>query len=86
MFAHRHLRCSFCGKSAAEVTKLVAGPRVYICDQCVELASQIMENHTCMEAPHRAARPSLWSRVWARARQLFRHGDGQRVLAIAAPY
>ncbi len=36
------LRCSFCGKDARDVLKLVAGPRVYICDQCVAMAAKIM--------------------------------------------
>jgi ATP-dependent Clp protease ATP-binding subunit ClpX len=31
------LYCSFCGKSQQEVRKLIAGPTVYICDECVEL-------------------------------------------------
>lgn len=43
MFGHRRLACSFCGRGAAEIEKLVAGPRVYICDRCVEAARQIME-------------------------------------------
>jgi hypothetical protein len=34
--------CSFCLKAAADVRKLVAGPGVYICDQCVELSAQII--------------------------------------------
>ncbi|MEE4640087.1 MAG: ClpX C4-type zinc finger protein, partial [Wenzhouxiangella sp.] len=32
-----HLKCSFCGKSQEQVRKLIAGPGVYICDECVEL-------------------------------------------------
>lgn len=36
------LRCSFCGKSQDEVRRLVAGPGVYICDECVELCSEII--------------------------------------------
>jgi len=38
----RDLRCSFCGKSQREVRKLIAGPSVYICDQCVELCNDII--------------------------------------------
>ncbi len=34
--------CSFCGKSQDEVTKLIAGPGVYICDECVELCNEIV--------------------------------------------
>ena len=39
----RKLRCSFCGRSDAEVAKLVAGPRVYICDRCATETIRIME-------------------------------------------
>jgi ClpX C4-type zinc finger protein/uncharacterized protein DUF6894 len=35
------LHCSFCGKSQHEVRKLIAGPTVFICDQCVELCTDI---------------------------------------------
>lgn len=36
------LVCSFCGKSEREVEKLVAGPDVYICDECVDVANEII--------------------------------------------
>jgi ATP-dependent Clp protease ATP-binding subunit ClpX len=35
--------CSFCGKSHSEVKKLIAGPAVYICDECIEVCSSILE-------------------------------------------
>jgi ATP-dependent Clp protease ATP-binding subunit ClpX len=38
----RYLRCSFCGKSRDEVRKLIAGPTVYICDECVNLCNDII--------------------------------------------
>ena len=38
----RDLRCSFCGRSQREVRKLIAGPAVYICDECVELCNGII--------------------------------------------
>lgn len=38
----RSLHCSFCGKNAAEVKKLIAGPDVYICDECVDLCHGIL--------------------------------------------
>ena len=50
MFGKNRLSCSFCGKKDADVTKLVAGPRVYgagprvyICDECVTVANHLME-------------------------------------------
>ena len=36
------LKCSFCGKSQNEVSKLIAGPTVYICDECIELCNDII--------------------------------------------
>lgn len=36
------LRCSFCGKEAAAVAKVIAGPGVYICDECVQLCVDIL--------------------------------------------
>lgn len=38
-----HLKCSFCGKSQEQVRKLIAGPGVYICDECVELCNEILD-------------------------------------------
>ena len=38
--------CSFCGKSQEDVTKLIAGPAVYICDECIQLCSEIIEEET----------------------------------------
>ncbi len=37
------LKCSFCGKSQEQVKKLVAGPGVYICDECIDLCTEIVE-------------------------------------------
>ena len=37
------LKCSFCGKSQKQVKKLIAGPGVYICDECIELCNEIIE-------------------------------------------
>ncbi|TCS83485.1 ATP-dependent protease ATP-binding subunit ClpX [Tepidibacillus fermentans] len=52
------LKCSFCGKSQEQVRKLVAGPGVYICDECIELCNEIIEeeigteeNLTLQEVP-----------------------------------
>ena len=38
------LKCSFCGKSQKQVKKLIAGPGVYICDECIELCNEIIES------------------------------------------
>jgi len=39
----KHLKCSFCGKSQDQVRRLIAGPNVYICDECVELCQEIIK-------------------------------------------
>ncbi len=57
------LSCSFCRKTEHQVRKLVAGPGLYICDECVEIASRIIQ----AEGPPPASR-SLWRRATARLR------------------
>ncbi|MDY6313654.1 MAG: ClpX C4-type zinc finger protein, partial [Clostridia bacterium] len=37
------LKCSFCGRDQSEVKRLIAGPGVYICNECIELCSEIIE-------------------------------------------
>ncbi|WP_413166935.1 ATP-dependent protease ATP-binding subunit ClpX [Capilliphycus salinus ALCB114379] len=51
-----HLRCSFCGKSQEQVRKLIAGPGVYICDECVELCNEILEEE--FSDPAKTAHPN----------------------------
>ena len=41
--ATRTFKCSFCGKSQKQVKKLIAGPGVYICDECIDLCNEIIE-------------------------------------------
>ena len=42
MWHHRTMHCSFCGGSEHEVTRLIAGPRVYICESCVDKCITIL--------------------------------------------
>ncbi len=37
------VRCSFCGKTQEEVKKIVAGPGVYICNECIDLCKEIID-------------------------------------------
>jgi ATP-dependent protease Clp ATPase subunit len=68
MFSLGRLACSFCGRTAAEVSKLVAGPRVYICDRCIAEASRIVNDpsFSAMEAP--APKRPFWHRLLGRLR------------------
>lgn len=43
------LKCSFCGKSQDQVKKLIAGPGVYICDECVELCNEIIDEEEILQ-------------------------------------
>lgn len=56
-----NLSCSFCGKSQKEVKKLIAGPTVYICDECIELCNDIIAEEygqdEAGEAPARILKP-----------------------------
>jgi ATP-dependent Clp protease ATP-binding subunit ClpX len=49
-----NLCCSFCGKSQREVKKLIAGPTVYICDECIELCNDIIAEETIKQEQARA--------------------------------
>jgi ATP-dependent Clp protease ATP-binding subunit ClpX len=53
-----HLKCSFCGKSQEQVRKLIAGPGVYICDECVELCNEILDEEL-MDSPTNPVSPSV---------------------------
>ncbi|HQR72013.1 MAG TPA: ClpX C4-type zinc finger protein, partial [Burkholderiaceae bacterium] len=44
------LYCSFCGKSQHEVKKLIAGPSVFICDECIDLCNDIIRDETTSDA------------------------------------
>ena len=44
------LYCSFCGKSQREVKKLIAGPSVFICDECIELCNDIIRDEVPAES------------------------------------
>ena len=44
------LKCSFCGKSQKQVKKLIAGPGVYICDECIDLCNEIIEEELAENA------------------------------------
>jgi ATP-dependent Clp protease ATP-binding subunit ClpX len=50
------LYCSFCGKSQHEVRKLIAGPSVFICDECIELCNDIIREESHAEAPGKGAK------------------------------
>ena len=54
------VRCSFCGKQRSEVRKLIAGPNVYICNECVELCREIVQEDMRYEQP--AEQPAAYTK------------------------
>src|ERR671931_2247673 len=53
------LRCSFCGKAPEDVQRLIAGPTVYICDECIDLCNEILREEGGAEP--KTARTRLWT-------------------------
>jgi ATP-dependent protease Clp ATPase subunit len=79
----KQLRCSFCRKTESQVEKLVAGPRVFICDACVAIATEIMNDPHGENNPP-AGQRSVWRRLFHRVRPFAgRHLERQR-LPVAA--
>ena len=52
-----NLSCSFCGKSQKEVKKLIAGPTVYICDECIGLCNDIIAEEVEKDEPYAGSAP-----------------------------
>jgi ATP-dependent Clp protease ATP-binding subunit ClpX len=78
--------CSFCGKSHAEVRKLIAGPGVYICDSCITVCKNILDKETKEESRRSNAEVTLIKPIDIK-RELDRHVIGQefakKTLAVA---
>jgi len=78
--------CSFCGKSHAEVRKLIAGPGVYICDSCITVCKNILDKETKEESRRSTTEVTLIKPVDIK-RELDRHVIGQdfakKTLAVA---
>ncbi|MBP7610744.1 MAG: ATP-dependent Clp protease ATP-binding subunit ClpX [Steroidobacteraceae bacterium] len=80
-----NLHCSFCGKSQRDVRKLIAGPSVYICDECIELCNDIIAEETRGEEVHRDATAVPTPREIAAALDEYVIGQGtaKKALAVA---
>lgn len=78
-----NLFCSFCGKNQKEVKKLIAGPAVYICDECIQLCSEIIEEETEKETGEFA---SLMSPKEIKAKlddYVIEQDQAKKILAVA---
>jgi ATP-dependent Clp protease ATP-binding subunit ClpX len=73
-------QCSFCGKQRREVRKLISGPRVFICDECVKLCNDILAKE---EASERPSYPPPKEIVEELDRYVVGQGRAKRALAVA---
>ena len=77
------LYCSFCGKSQHEVRKLIAGPTVFICDECVELCMDIIREETKPPGSSRRRGANAARDLRRSGRLCDRSGHAKRVLSVA---
>ena len=84
------VRCSFCGKQRSEVRKLIAGPNVYICNECVELCREIVQEDMRYEQPNEAGSaytrediPKPQEIVAALDQYVIGQQDAKKALAVA---
>ena len=78
-----NIRCSFCGKSQSEVQRLVAGPGVYICNECIELCQEIIEDDYTLEPPDLKTRPKPHELVETLNSYVVGQQDAKKALAVA---
>ncbi len=88
MFRHgdgdEDLRCSFCGKDQEEVRRLVAGPSVYICDECVEVCNEIVSDDLEEEVPDEDFELPLPSEIYSRLDEYVIGQDrAKKVISVA---
>ena len=88
---NEQLLCSFCGKSQRQVKKLIAGPGVYICDECIDLCNEIIDEELTAPASARSRQPPAAEGHLLRPQRLRRlagrgeaHARGRRLQPLQA--
>ena len=66
----RAVRCSFCGKTQEQVDKLIAGPGVYICDECIELCMGIIDENAGASRKHSGKKVKLEEKVLPKPQEI----------------
>jgi ATP-dependent protease Clp ATPase subunit len=77
------LNCSFCGKSQQEVKKLIAGPTVYICDECVGICNDVIAEEQAREPAPRPAAPTVDELLAAFGERVTGNVEATRALVAA---
>ena len=78
-----NLFCSFCGKNQKDVKKLIAGPAVYICDECIQLCSEIIEEETEKESGEMEQLPAPKEIKALLDDYVIEQDEAKKVLAVA---
>ena len=84
LFGRKLLRCSFCGKDQTQVSKLVASPRLFICDVCTAAAARIIDGsneNSPPPAPQAPRARSVLVRAWRWLRGPLHRTDGRAITA-----
>jgi hypothetical protein len=79
------LHCSFCKKGQAEVRKLIAGPSIFICDECVEVCVDILDSEPRPEESAADTRSRLEQRARVRAAEMNSAGPASAAQALDLP-
>ena len=79
---NEQLLCSFCGKSQRQVKKLIAGPGVYICDECIDLCNEIIDEELTDPGPARSRQPAQAAGDLRRPERLRRRAGGGQAHAV----
>ena len=78
------LKCSFCGKSQKQVKKLIAGPGVYICDECIDLCNEIIDEELSGPADDPVAELPAPREIYAFLDDyIVGQGNAKRILSVA---
>ena len=83
--SEKTLYCSFCGKSQHEVKKLIAGPSVFICEECIDLCNEIIRDELPAADTERLARSELSTPADIKANLDQAHARGGGVQPLQAP-
>ena len=76
----KSIRCSFCGKYSGEVERMIAGPGVYICNECVELCNEVLDDEPAPRHERPSKNPAKRSSVASAQQEIPRPADIKKVL------
>ena len=76
----KDIRCSFCGKHSGEVERMIAGPGVYICNECIELCNDVLNDEPPMPRSERHSHSSSRKSASAPQQEIPKPAEIKKVL------